>query len=497
VTRRGRALATLLAVSGLVGCSVLVGCSPDPPTDKPVDKAPANFATVAPDYQERSSDGTSTPNTVRVDLARSLGRFPFAPGRQLSAVPKSWQFGPKTEANLDRLGLERIRVWLKFTDLYDVGNRIPWYENAYEYLDTYSSRTDSLILNWQTGYDPVVTSHKLTERELEAAEIGALTDLKRRYPKITYLEVENEPTSLDRYYPAYRLAYRVVNAVNALGLPGGRLQVGGPALDTFSEQRLNRFFSLYASDPDPHKRLDFVSYHQYLISTDGSWHEKKDDPAMVASERHRLDVMLADHGLPSVPAIVSETGTFPADRASSLSHSQNLHVQAAGVAAIHYYYAGQRGIVPLNWTIDHPENDLKDLFLDVKSGIPRPAYNAMLMESMLPQTRFAATSDRLSAEGLGVYALAGASDRQVAVMTWNYQWTHQRGYDSRIVLNHLPAPFQRGRIRVEQYTIPADEDSGPMPKVADFEVSGADSYRSQRQRLLPNELRLIVLTAVG
>src|SRR5262245_30198851 len=46
--------------------------------------------------------------TVGVDLGRSQGTMPFAPGRQLSAIPKSpltTPYGPATLANLDRLDL--------------------------------------------------------------------------------------------------------------------------------------------------------------------------------------------------------------------------------------------------------------------------------------------------------------------------------------------------------------------------------------------------------
>lgn len=436
-----------------------------------------------------------TANTVRVDLSKSLGKFPFAPGHELSATPVSWKYGAATNDALAKLKLTRTRVWLEFKRNYDVAAKKPDYAASYDYLTAYSGRTDSLVVNWRSDYDPLVTKGTFTRSALLSAEVAMLADYKKRYPKIEYLEAENEPPDIAKYYPMYKFQYDMVNAVNAKGLAGPKIKIGGPVTDIFTEKRIGQFLDLYKADKSTAKRLDFIDYHQYLIATSGAWDVPKEDPALVATERKRLTALLAARKLPALPALVGETGVFPGTRATGMGLSKDLHVQAAALASLHYYYLGQKGVTPFHWTVDHPDNDRKDLFADTAAGTPRPYYDAMLMQSMLPGTRYQATSDRLSAKGIGVYGLAAADATKVAVMTWNYQWTHQTAYNSRIVLSGFPKAFQNSNVLVTRYKIGDDSDTAALKPVEQFVIGKrTNGYTSQTLSLNPNELRLLVLT---
>jgi hypothetical protein len=460
-------------------------------------------AMVAVDRASRAEAATeSQASTVTVDLSASQGSFPFAPGGQLSAIPNACNYGSQTKASLAALHLQRVRVWLDFESTVDPLTGTPDYAKSYNYLDTLSSIADSLLINWSSDFDPLVTGGSWTPDHLLAAERDMLAHYKARYPEITYLEVENEAltTTADTqsYYAKYQFMYRVVNAVNAMGLAGPPIEVGGPTLDVFSTLRLASFLQAFAGDNDPSKRLDFISYHQYLINTSGigDWTANKDDPAIVSTERAQVDSLLAASGLHSVPILVTETGIFPGSRASSLGFSAGLHIQAAALASMHYYYANQQGIVPFEWTIDHPDNDRKDMFADTSSGLARPYYDMVKMASMLPATRYRATSDSLSTRGIGVYGLAAADASTVAAMTWNYQWTGQAGYDSRIRFQNFPPAFRTSNVRVTRYRIAASVDSGPLTAVESFVIGPrtAGTYYGQILPLAPNELRLTVLT---
>lgn len=459
------------------------------------------LAGLAPGHVDQAS-AAARPNTVSVDLARSRGAFPFAPGGQLSATPNSWKYALQTLQSLDALRLQRARVWLEFAKTVDPVTKVPGYARWHDYLATYHDRAQTLLVNWQTSYDPLVTGGTWSAAELFAAERDMLAHYKRRYPKIEYLEVENEkiwkPEDVPGYYLKYRLMYQVANAVNAMRLPGPALKVGGPTLDIYSEWRLAPFLDAYRADPDPAKRLDFVSYHQYLVNTDASkpWTANKDFPAIVASERSNVDTLLKKRNLPLVPIFVSEVGVFPQLRETPLGLDADLHIQAAALASLHYHYAERPGIVPFDWTIDHPENDRKDLFLDIRTGETRPYYNVLRMESMLPATRYHASSDALSPRGTGVYGLAAADAGTIAAMTWNYQWTGTQTFDSRVVFANVPAAFRTSNVRVTRYRIGTDEHSGPLIPVHTFVIGPrtAGTYYGQTLPLAPNELRLTVLT---
>lgn len=446
----------------------------------------------------RRAAASAVDNAVRVDLSKSQGSFPFRPGRQLSATPNSWDYGTATDSELTSLGLAQVRVWLEFDQAYDVSTRTPHYDTWYPYLAEYASKSSQLLLNWRSDYDPLVTGGTFSRTDLLDAEVAALADYKKNFPTITYLEVENEPPDIAAYYPIYQFMYAVVNAVNAKGLPGGAIKIGGPVTDIFSTSRIGQFLDLYKADTSSAKRLDFISYHQYLINTtDGAaWDALKSDPAIVSTEKSQVTSMLSQRGLASLPVLVTETGVFPGSRESGLGLETDYHIQAAGLMALHYWYLPQSGITPFHWTVHHPDNDRKSMFADLDTGAPRPYYNAMLAASMLPPTRYQATSDQLSSKGVGVYALAGATSTEVAVLTWNYQWTGQTTYNSKIVLSNFPSAFHDSNMLVTRYRIPYDTETGVLAPVEQFVVGprGTGGYTSQTLSLAPSELRLLVLT---
>jgi hypothetical protein len=480
------ATASVLAVAaGIAGCASGSG---GPHRSAVRDDPPAGTRPMA---------ASGTASTVRVDLGHSLGGFPFHPGHELSATPNSWKYGAATNADLDALNLGAARVWLEFHQAYDVGTGKHDYAKWYDYLDAYAKRSKSLVLNWRSDYDPLVTKGTMTRTALFAAERDMLAAYKRHNPTIAYLESENEP-DIATYYPKYKFTYQVVNAVNAMGLPGPKIKIGGPVTDVFTTARIGQFLDSYAADTDKNKKLDFISYHQYLINTSGTgaWDKEKVDPAQVAGERAKVDQMLTAHHLGSLPVLVTESGVFPGTRASSLGIDADYHIQAAGLAALHYWYLGEKGVTPFNWTVHHPDNDRKSMFADTGTGAARPYYNAVRMQSMLPNTRYTATSDRLSAAGIGVYGLAAADSSHVAVMSWNYQWTKSASYDSRVVLSGFTGAFKTQNVLVTRYRIPGDASTGELKPVERFVIAPrtAGSYTGQTLSLAPNELRMTVLT---
>ena len=441
----------------------------------------------------------ATPNTIRVDLGHSLGTFPFHPGHELSATPNSWKYGAKTNADLDALHLGAARVWLEFDQAYDVKTHKPDYAKWYDYLDAYASRSKKLVLNWRSDYDPLVTKGTFTRSQLFTAERDMLAAYKRHNPTIGYLEAENEP-DVSTYYPTYRFIYQVVNAVNAMDLPGPKIKVGGPVTDVFTTNRIGKFLDDYAADTDKNKKLDFISYHEYLIniSGTGAWDKEKTDPAQVAGQRAKVDTMLADHHLPKVPVLVTETGVFPGSRKTPLGIDADYHIQAAGLASLHYWYLAHPGITPFHWTVHHPDNDRKSMFADTDTGAARPYYNMMRMQAMLPDTRYAATSDRLSAKGIGVYGLAAADAGHVAVMSWNYQWMGQASYDSKVVLSGFTGKFLTSNVLVTRYRIAPGSGTGDLKPVEKFVIGPREDkgggYTGQTLPLEPSGLRMTVLT---
>jgi hypothetical protein len=457
----------------------------------------ASAGTVLVAWVAAGTAWAGTPNTVTVDMAQNLGAFGFSLGRQVSSVSNSWNFGPGTLGKVTELDPVRFRIWLEFKQGYDVVARTPKYDWYYGYGDTYSSRSDILLVNWRTDYDPLVTGGSWTESDLVAKETSMLAHYKQRWPKITLLECENEPSDMTSYYAKYKICYRIVNNVNAMGLAGGAIQVGGPVTHSASTSTIGSFLDRYVADGNTAKKLDFIAYHQYLFGNSTDPYANKDNPAMVAGERAAINSLLSARGLSTSRAIyVTEMGIFPIDRESGLGFEADLLIQATGLASLQYYYAGQSSLVPFHWTLDHPDNDRKDMFVDTADGVARPYYNMMKMSSMLPSTRYRATSSTLGSTGLGVYGLAGGSSSRIAVMTWNYQWTGMTTYDSTITVSNLPSSFRTMNVQVERYRILTGQYEGDLLRVENTVIGPRTSgtYYGATHPLPPNELRLLVLT---
>jgi len=435
--------------------------------------------------------------TINVDAGASQGLYNFSLGKQLSSIHMADDpavYGSATMYLLDKLELRRARVWVKFKDAHTNGA-----SSYYAYLDRWDGLADVLLVNWRTGYDWIGTNG-WTETSLAAAQRDLMVTLKTRYPKMELIEAENEPDAeigdMATYYLRYKLLYKVIYDVNALGLPGPPLKIGGPV--STSPSHVGAFLDQYVADSDSRKRLDFISYHQYLFSTScGVSNCNKDNPALVATERATVDALLTARGLnTNRPIHVTETGLFPTSGASPLDFNTDLHIQTAALAAMHYYYVAQPRLYAYNWTVDHPANDRKDMFFDTANGVARPFYNMQRLQGMLPATRYS-SSTSLSSRGIGLGSLAGADASIVTVMSWNYQWTGSTYYDAAISLVNLPSAFRTKNVRVERWYVPNHIHDGGLLQVENTVIGPRTSgtYATSAHRYNPNEVRLLRLTA--
>ncbi|HEX2774966.1 MAG TPA: hypothetical protein VHN18_21435, partial [Micromonosporaceae bacterium] len=261
---------------------------------------------------------------------------------------------------------------------------------------------------------------------------------------------------------------------------------------TFNPDFLRRFLDLYQADPDPAKRLDFLSYHQY---------GHRDDPAEVRVEKREARHWLIERGLPSTtPVFVTEYGVFPGTN-SGTRFEEDLLTQAAAMATLGNYYV-QGGIdMAMHWVFDHGENDRKSMLVDAADGKVYPYYNLVAMQHRLKGRRIAADSDSLSPAGLGVNAIATKDHTGIAVLTTNYQWTRRSGgYRVTVRFDNLPSRYTTGRVLVERYLVDAttsnyahDPERSDLQRV-DRYLAEPGSSLSATFPLDRNAMSLLVLT---
>ncbi|HYD52832.1 MAG TPA: hypothetical protein VEA99_09405, partial [Gemmatimonadaceae bacterium] len=270
-----------------------------------------------------------------------------------------------------------------------------------------------------------------------------LVHYKRKYPNVRYVQVGNEPDAGDEtmatYYPIYRAYYRAVNGANAaLRLKGDEriLLSNGPFTSNVTNMvaYANGFFAAFAADPDTTKRLDFFSFHSY---------GETDRPAQLRTARERIHAAMAAHGIPPVPLFVSEYGLFGGSTLPVRMMLDSLMtMQPAGMLtkALYLYEGGVDAV--FNWAIHHRTLPSKSQVADVATGVTYPYGNMLKLARMLSarETRIAATSSNVDANGLGTHAVASmAPGKGVAILVWNYHWRQPAApRDFTIQVKNLP-----------------------------------------------------------
>ncbi len=388
-----------------------------------------------------------------------------------------------------------------------------------------SSLTESLVVH--------LSPEGLFEPDREPADLFplltlAIRELKDQVPNVNYIEAFNEPdwvhhvmqvrvgdepdVTPEDLYQWYVPFYQAVNAVNVGLHPNDRIRVGGPTLMSFDHEGwIPSFLDGYATDPDPDKRLDFISWHGYGYFDESTGYRSyvffKDDPSMVADQRARLDGMLEARGLTTIiPALVTETGVYPGPAYDEADPSRNDWIrQASGIASLHYWYLEQRDIYPFHWTIRHAGDGRKDQLVTLRgedeespTGTFTPYGNLLLMQSMLRDERVAAESDAL-VNGKGIYAIATRGENGAAIMIWNYQGTDTQAFRVTVNLGGFPDNSLGHAMTERQYRIDenisnywTDPQNANLQQVAESALTIGDRHHLTID-LPPNSLHLVTL----
>jgi Glycosyl hydrolases family 39 len=446
--------------------------------------------------------------TVQVSAGTVLGEFANPAWYQNQSGPNS-PLGPRDLDLVRGLDVQVARIWALPRGYYDPRNHRYDFNFAgtdgsstYRYFDQASGYARRLMLNLGECAPEMMTLDD--PHDCRRVLRDGLAAYKKHYPSIQYVELFNEPDktwdvpdghwkglSVHDYYEWYRIGYSVVNEINRKLHPRIPLRIGGPAAASFDEDFLRGFLDRYARDPDPDKRLDFISYHQYKHAA---------DPAAVGTERLTVRKWLKERDLDlGTPVFVTEYGVFPGEsRGRSLR--EDLLTQAAAMQTLAYYYGNSGMDAEMHWVFRHPDNPRKSMFAPGIDGRVHPYFNLVRMQSMMKSQRVAVTSDNLSPSGLGVNATATADDSGVAVLATNYQWI--TGGASHVVSMgvDLPAGLAHRRLRLDRYLIDSttsNDAHGPasagLERVESRPIDAGMTIRTTL-RLEPNALSLVVLT---
>ncbi len=414
---------------------------------------------------------------------------------------------------LQQLKNKVTRVWIQLVFVYNNGN----IDYNYQYssnvgvedaLTFYSTTTDSLLIclsghkNSGTFLMPTGVAYQNFVRQ-------TILYYKRKYPKIKYIQVSNEPDfsneTMATYYPVYQHYYRGLNEANAILtaeigqsyspilLSNGAFTSNVPGMLAYA----HNFFISYKTDPDPNKKLDFFSFHSYGESN---------RPLELLTARSRIDSAMLSHQLPKIPVFLSEYGMVGGSSLpSGLNLAQTVTMQPAGqITKAFYLYEGGCDNV-LNWLIHHATIEYKSELLDIQNGYASPYGNGLLLCRKLSdfETRIKAESKGIDNVGLGTHAMATkGNNKGIALLVWNYNWTRVTpDVDVQLLIKNIPKQyFPAGKINSTMYVIDSKNNNYYLnPAQKTLTVTTQQSYDYQSFLKIPVKLErssvvLIMLT---
>ncbi len=264
-------------------------------------------------------------------------------------LDEMWDYRTRTFDFNFRIGVDKYKsIADKQREAWD------WEEETniryYDYLKAFSRRSDEIMLTIRR-YERDALDGKLpvTMSDWKMLFKTGLKHYKMLCPNIRYVEVCNEPhiksfmhATDEEYYQFYKLGYEAVAEVNEeLRLEGReRILVGGPVITGNTIKLLDSFFRLYSRDSAPHKKLDFVAWHEYSIPVDKTAYREKEVRNLM--EKYNLDKNL--------PFFISEHDPYHFSEDKHEYHYQN----AAGLVKTLYFsslYSPNVMIMP--WVLYH------------------------------------------------------------------------------------------------------------------------------------------------
>jgi hypothetical protein len=334
-----------------------------------------------------------------------------------------------------------VRCWVCLDDLWDIKtgafnfnypikNRVKGAEADFEmpdipfetYLAAFAGISDEVLLNVRRLERHVVEGRMAMAQWKEVCK-AAVRRYKTICPNLRYIEALNEfhlsafgDLNTKEYYAFYRTFYEIVNELNAELRPALPLLVGGPATTGRPpDSHLREFVALYAEDPAPDKRLDFLSYHYY---GDQAWSE-------AASFEERMTALLDAHKIPSdIPMFWDEMG-FTGSPWKVLPVARDLNrLQATCVTAFQYYSRKNRKLHVLPWVTFHsPSQTALTQFIYRPDGTLQMTPFGMTVKcwGMQKKNEVPTDSTGLRTDGSGLGAMGSVDENGAAVLLWNHQ----------------------------------------------------------------------------
>ena len=308
----------------------------------------------------------------------------------------------------------------------------------------------------------------MTWDDLRVGQLTALREALRICPRLRVVQMQYEFDNIadtephrDAHYAWFKTIYQCVHELNA-ALPADRqLKVAGLGINTPNNRWnfIEGFLARYAADPDPRKRLDYLTWHTYLFP--GS------TPAIVRGCRAKLDTLLVKHGLSAgLPVIVDEMGLAEPSTIEDLSGldgaARKEAAMACFTAALHHaYLAESERFIPISgagWHFGCLTFGRQSALSPYAKGL---LLRARLADGLLPS----AAEPRDPDTDYGLHAVATRDARSLRILAWTVSPTifladalPLRFPAAELVVRDLPEFLRAGPVRVTVSTMDPEQE---------------------------------------
>lgn len=396
---------------------------------------------------------------------------------------KDFQFGPVT-GQVEEMIRSLVQNIGKPLDLFRYQHhRLPWLEKQPTLLDSTeivylnqwlraaSESSEKVVLDLQIS--PVIKAYKAATQmgtmPLPADGIpgfswdklrqGYVTTLRHAKTICRQLRIIQMPYEFDNigdmechrdaHYQLFKVVYKAVNELNKELPAADQLRVAGLGSNTpYRWGFIDGFLQRYQADPDPDKRLDYITWHTYLFPGTA--------PNVCEGFQKKLEELLQKHQLPlDLPVLVDESGIAEPSTIEDLSDlvgaSRKEAAMACFAATIHHWYLKEKGnFIPITGAGLH-----FGLLSYGRQNALSPYAKGMILRSRLLDGLIPSVAIPCDENGYGLYSQATSGPEGFRILVWTaspsifYKKASPIAYpQANLVLKDLPASYKNEKIKI-------------------------------------------------
>jgi hypothetical protein len=350
-----------------------------------------------------------------------------------------------------------------------------------QWLEAAGACADTVLLDLQLS--PIVKLYKqysqMGQLPLPAAGIpgaewstikqGYLTTLlfaKKNCPALRIIQmpyeldnITNTEVHADAQYRFFKCLYEAVADFNAQQKTGDTLLIAGLGSNnpTSRWDFIKGFLRRYSEDSSSNKRLNFITWHNYLFP--GNY------PSQIKGVADSLQLFQQRYHLEKkIPVMVDEMGLAEPSTIEDLSDLPGAMKKEAAMAcfttALQDYYEKEPGtFLPISGAGWHFA-----LLTYGKQNVLSTYAKGLLLRSKLGEEKLPVHTTPVDAEGWGLHAMATKEKNTLSILLFTtspsifYEQAAPLNYsDIQLVIKDLPANFRNTKLKITQwYSSPED-----------------------------------------